>query len=223
MIDLSLAGEPASVAFEFEDAGTQQIRAELSKPTEFQFEETPLVEVVARIRQLHQIGVRIDLRALEEIGLPYDELVTGAARGVPLHAALTELLADYDLTYLVRNYSLVITTQDAAQECLSLRVYPVDDLVRERDGNAYFGPLIDLLTSTVKPDSWDEAGGPGAVRQYQGSVVIAQTEEAHFAIESLFRQLRSARAVSAWQAVESDRPRPTSRNWTHSAVNWRPD
>ncbi|RPI78573.1 MAG: hypothetical protein EHM42_13295, partial [Planctomycetaceae bacterium] len=37
---------------------------------------------------------------------------------------------------------------------------------------ADFTELIDLITSTVQPDSWDETGGPGSVRQYTTGVFV---------------------------------------------------
>ncbi len=39
-------------------------------------------------------------------------------------------------------------------------------------GNANFGPLIDLITSTIEPDSWDDAGGPGAIKEYRNGIVV---------------------------------------------------
>src|SRR5690606_35232450 len=52
--------------------------------------------------------------------------------------------------------------------------------------------LIELITSTIAPESWDEVGGPGAVSPYQGnlSLVISQTQEIHEQIADLLEQLR---------------------------------
>ncbi len=55
-----------------------------------------------------------------------------------------------------------------------------------------FDPLIDLITSTIKPQTWDEVGGPGTVSKFSNnlSLVISQTEEVHQAIADLLEQLR---------------------------------
>lgn len=37
---------------------------------------------------------------------------------------------------------------------------------------ADFQSLIDLITSTVAPTTWDEVGGPGAIREYQNGVLV---------------------------------------------------
>lgn len=39
-------------------------------------------------------------------------------------------------------------------------------------GGANFQQLIDLITSTVAPTTWDEVGGPGAIREYQNGVLV---------------------------------------------------
>ncbi len=55
-----------------------------------------------------------------------------------------------------------------------------------------FDSLIQLITSTVAPDTWAENGGPGTIAPFEGnfSLVISQTEEVHQQIEDLLNQLR---------------------------------
>ena len=57
---------------------------------------------------------------------------------------------------------------------------------------ADFDSLIDLITSTVKPTSWDEVGGPGSIRPFPTnlSLVVSQTQEVHEEIVDLLEQLR---------------------------------
>ncbi len=55
-----------------------------------------------------------------------------------------------------------------------------------------FDSLIQLITTTIKPDSWQETGGPGSVAQFETnlSLVITQTQEVHEQIADLLDQLR---------------------------------
>src|SRR5438309_3425069 len=39
-------------------------------------------------------------------------------------------------------------------------------------GMADFDSLIELITSTLKPDSWDDVGGPGAIDQFASGVYV---------------------------------------------------
>ncbi|MDA1051586.1 MAG: general secretion pathway protein GspD [Planctomycetota bacterium] len=57
---------------------------------------------------------------------------------------------------------------------------------------ADFDTLIELITSTIKPDTWDEVGGPGAIEPFPTnlSLVISQTQDVHEQIADLLEQLR---------------------------------
>lgn len=59
-------------------------------------------------------------------------------------------------------------------------------------GTADFQSLIELITSTIAPTTWDEVGGPGAIQEFRGnlSLVISQTQEVHEEIAELLTQLR---------------------------------
>ncbi len=57
---------------------------------------------------------------------------------------------------------------------------------------ADFDTLIELITSTIAPDTWDEVGGAGAIESFPTnlSLVISQTQEVHEKIADLLDQLR---------------------------------
>jgi hypothetical protein len=59
------------------------------------------------------------------------------------------------------------------------------------------GDLIELITSTVKPDSWDDVGGPGAIDAYNGLFVVSQTAKVHEQVEHVFDMLRKAAGLEA--------------------------
>ena len=55
-----------------------------------------------------------------------------------------------------------------------------------------FDTLIELITTTVSPQSWDEVGGPGSISGFDTnlSLVVSQTQEVHEQIADLLEQLR---------------------------------
>jgi general secretion pathway protein D len=57
---------------------------------------------------------------------------------------------------------------------------------------ADFQSLIDLIQSTIAPDTWQDTGGPGAIRPFETnlSLVVSQTQEVHEEIADLLDQLR---------------------------------
>ncbi len=58
--------------------------------------------------------------------------------------------------------------------------------------NADFDSLIELITSTVAPTTWDEVGGAGSVKEFPTnlSIVVSQTQDVHEEIVDLLEQLR---------------------------------
>lgn len=60
-----------------------------------------------------------------------------------------------------------------------------------------FDSLKQVVIRTVKPQTWDEVGGPGSIEQLEvaKSVVVSQTREVHDEILELLRALRAAKAA----------------------------
>jgi hypothetical protein len=123
-----------------------------------------------------------------------------------LRSALRLLLRAEGLTYMVRDEVLLITTPDEAANKLTTMVYQVADLVlppgtTDRD-MADFDSLIDLITSTIQPTTWDAVGGPGSIAPFENnlSLVFSQTEEVHEEVAKLLETLRSTKAGPAGTA-----------------------
>ena len=57
---------------------------------------------------------------------------------------------------------------------------------------ADFDTLIELITQTIAPDTWTDAGGTGAIESFPTnlSLVISQTQDVHDQIADLLEQLR---------------------------------
>ncbi len=57
---------------------------------------------------------------------------------------------------------------------------------------ADFDSLIDLITSTIQPTTWDDVGGPGSIAPFETnlSIVVSQTQDVHEEIVDLLEQLR---------------------------------
>jgi general secretion pathway protein D len=57
---------------------------------------------------------------------------------------------------------------------------------------ADFDPLIDLITATIAPQTWDTVGGPGSIQPFETNLtlVVSQTQEVHEQIADLLQQLR---------------------------------
>jgi hypothetical protein len=95
----------------------------------FSFDETPLRDVIAQIQDSQGIPVQLNMRALDDATLDPEEPITRDLSGITLRSALRIILRDLDLTYVVKDEVLMITTKDDAEQNMVIKVYPVADLV----------------------------------------------------------------------------------------------
>jgi hypothetical protein len=150
---------------------------------------------LADLRRRLGIDVKLDAHALETININGESVVKINVRGVTARSALDSLVHSLDpnLTWTIRDEALWITTQEAAQERMQTRVYPVGDLVVLFEGDyPDFDELIELIMSVIEPATWDESGGPGAIQSFTANttLVCTQTREVHEKIEGLLEVMR---------------------------------
>lgn len=221
IVAATFAGEQETSARPLPNPGQARILAALDRPTEFEFRERPLSDVINELKQLHEIEIELDRKALSEISVGTDTRISIALKNVTLRSALRLLLRQLDLTYVVGEGYLLITSNSEAGSKLSFKIYPVQDLVTldsefrpgrppgdatgflglfpglrpAPDTTSDFVGLIDMIQSTVSPTSWDEVGGPGSITPNGNSqtIAVSQTDELHEQIVALLAALRRVR------------------------------
>ncbi|MCA9215364.1 MAG: VWA domain-containing protein, partial [Planctomycetales bacterium] len=117
---------------DFADTGTtqQKILDELNEPTRVDFVGSTLQDAVDYLKELHEINIELDTTALDELGVNSDVGITDRTlSGMSLKSALKLILSQHNLTYVVEDGYLQITTPDKAAGKLVTKVYPVADLV----------------------------------------------------------------------------------------------
>ena len=106
------------------------------------------------------------------------------------------------MTYVIDDQALVITSRDQAEETLRERVYCCVGFIDVVDPSSYDGvrgelnELIDSITTTIAPNTWDDVGGPGAIVEFptRGLVIVSQTEEVHSQLQEFLKVLQRGRA-----------------------------
>ncbi len=179
---------------------TAAIERALLHPVELDIQQTPLNDILDYLESEFEIETALDRRALGDAGLSGDMPCSVRAKNVSLEAALRQMLRPAGLTLDVRHEALWITTPIEAENLLTLKVYPVLDLVVQPAGDSAdrprldYGALVELMLQSLSPKSWDEKGGPGAVMAFPncGALVVSQTREMHQQIARLFSSLREA-------------------------------
>jgi hypothetical protein len=149
-------------------------------------ENATLLDLEDWLSQQAKVRVRIDWRALEDMGLDAETpLETTQVEGGGLRVALRALLDDIDLATIVEHGTLLVTTAEAAEQTLTVGFYPLPTQVDA--GNPQ--TLIDLIQSNVAADTWDTVGGPGAIRPAEeaNTLAISQTQAVHAELLAFMR------------------------------------
>lgn len=169
-------------------------RADL-KPIDLQ--ETPLRVALEQLEKSFATPIQLDWQALTDAGIDVDATIftLKVPPNLSLMQVLKFVLADSGLTWIAADGTVMVTTRERAQERPIIVTYPVP----HGFGAGQFGDVeshIDLIQSTVAPDTWDAVGGPGSIRPVEvdgaALLVVSQTCEVHDEVERLLRRLHAA-------------------------------
>ena len=115
-------------------------------------------------------------------------------RGVQQYGPSGQLLADNSSLNGSRSALAQMSSQGMLKNTNASGFRQVDAAPDALGGAAMadFTSLIELVTSTIAPESWDEVGGVGSIKPFPTNLtlVVSQTQENHEAIADLLKQLR---------------------------------
>jgi hypothetical protein len=198
-----------------------RLEAALRQSGSIDFVETPLRDVADSLSRQFGVPIVLAQKKLEEAAVLPDTPITKTLNHLPLESALRLILKDLELGLTIRDNVIVITSEQDIESQMMTRVYPVLDLVAqsvvsEKDGKTikFTDPdsLIEVITTTLKPDSWDDVGGPGAIDYLDnaGALIVSQTRDIHGQLDNLLFALRRARAIQGIPSLASPPTRPDS-------------
>jgi hypothetical protein len=221
----------------------------LEEPLDFDVIEMPFKDCLKLFALRAKINVVLDYEAVANDGvvLDQDQPITLKLKGSRAGTVLSRLLqlltegTKIELGILFEEDGLKITTATLAGEQMIIRWYPVWDLQTgtansqidpselPHPGSAFTAPrhiaqLIQVMTCTATPDSWEDLSGPGSV-VYVSEIqclLIRQTSAVHREILQLLRLWREAkrmeRAAVAGTAVTAVRAPVRHERETYSLV-----
>lgn len=177
-------------------AAEQAIAKALAGKISLEFEETPLIDVVAHLREVAKINILLDHRGLEDVGISSDTPVSLRVSEVTLRSALELLFDERDLAWTVHQGALWITTAQDVEYALATEIYPVPDLVvcRDESGELWddYQTIIDIVR-TIRPATWERgwASVRGASFGKAKVLVVTHAGPAHRQIAQLLKELRA--------------------------------
>ena len=138
------------------------IEEALAGPIQLDFNRAPLQDVIDYLKTTKNIEIQLDKRVLADVDITGRTPVTINVKGISLKAALRLMFRDMqpELTYVIADEVLLITTPDVAEEMLITRVYPVGDLVVRRDEHNALRSIRFFDRCSRSGNSDDRVDGP---------------------------------------------------------------
>ncbi len=177
----------------------EQIRAALNEKVSVDIVDKSLGEVLTTWRDKWNVPIVFDHRPLKDAAVNFDTLVSLKVSNVTRRSALELLFDEFQLDWYVDKEALRITHRDESEKKMVTRVYPVGDLFEVDNGNGPdFEFLIDLVTSTVSPPSWDTVGGSGSIKGVgeMDCLTVSQTWRQHEQVLQLLNGLRNVQKLA---------------------------
>jgi hypothetical protein len=179
-------------------AAELKVLKSLETAVKAQFQESRLEDVTDYISTIIGLPIVLDKAALDDQNLTYNSPVTFVVKQpIAARTALRGVLRSVGLTYVVRDGTMIVTTPARAREYLVQKTYYLGDLVTPI-GSPFFPvgdalqqafnvqSMLEMIVTSIDPDSWDFRGGPGTVRYYAPtrSLVVRQSQEVHAGIKA---------------------------------------
>lgn len=155
----------------------QKIREKMTAETKIQFISTPLEEITGYLHHLHDINVVISPKVWKQVGPEDNFEISINIEGIRLDSALDFMLDGFDLDWYIQGEMVVITTAEDAKSRMSLRAYALWNLDGEK--------LVELLETTIAPDSWKANDGQGHLKVTPGNILMVwQNRRGHELVEA---------------------------------------
>jgi hypothetical protein len=178
-------------------ASTKKIEQALAGPlhsTGLDYADQPLQDVVTQLGDEYGIPIQLDKTALDEAGIGTDSKVNVTLHNISFRSALKLMLRTLQLTWIIQDEVLVITTKENAEKQIDTCVYNVQGLVDDSDPKSVKA-LIDVIYGCVQADTWAVSGGGQAeVRPLpSGLLVVSQTPAVQEEVSALLNKIRKMR------------------------------
>jgi hypothetical protein len=169
--------------------------------------QAPFEKVLDDIRAQCHLNFDINWNALQNAGVDRNTPVTvNLPNPVPAARALNTVLSTVSssptsLGWTGLNGLIHISTREELNSAKyqTVQIYDVIDLVGQPLGNGDYKisddvvrNLTTIITATVAPDTWRDTGGTiGAIREFNGMLIITQITEHHREIRNLLARIRA--------------------------------
>lgn len=184
-----------------DDIAEEHIEQALAAPTDFDFDEEPLEEVVQYFKDYHQIPIWLDRAAIQE-EMSLNQTVTAKVAGIHFESALHLLLDPLKLDWLIEDEVLKITTRDKASASAETLTFDVQNLI---DAGHEPEELLTAIVDCVEPRSWQGNGGEGTIAHSGGVLICRQSQRVQSRVALLLGDLDG---LAEKQLEDADQSKP---------------
>lgn len=167
-------------------AKEQAILKALNTPVTVRFKGSRFEDVIEYLQTITGQTIFLDKAALDEAQVKYDAPVTISVRGVSVRTLLRKILSDLNLSYVVKDEVIQVTSAEKAKEMLVVRSYYIGDIILGAGGNPVqamqtVNQIIEMVQNSVDAASWRANGGSGSITFSPASMslIIRQSAEVH--------------------------------------------
>ena len=186
---LPFSGEKPQIAGG--DDAVARIEAELQRKSDVQYLDTQLSDVVNDLELRHKVKIHLDIPALTDDGKGPETVFNKTLNNMSFASILDLLLVEHGLRWTIADEAILITTENGEAKRPTSVAYSVAELA-DSEGNIDYEEIVDMLTQSVAPESWREAGGLiGTISRLSSkqAIVVTQSYANQRKIQAILKQL----------------------------------
>lgn len=174
----------------FDPPKHDMLRSKLKTNVSVNFDDDPLIEVAATLSEKAGIDIRLDVPELRSLRIRERQPVSLTLEDRQLQTVLEVLLADQELTWMIRDGVMWMTSRDKASEFMITAVYDVRDLCETPNESMALQSAIASQTGVP----WLDFDGEGGAITFAkpGTMVVRHTDPVHAKVLNLLDAYRTA-------------------------------
>ena len=165
----------------------QETSDKLREETEVEFTDTPLVDALEFLTELHDMPITVDDRSLAAAGVETDTPVNLIGSGFSFKSALGLVLEPLELAWIVRTDGITITSQETADKTFETRYYDFYQLIPDDD----IDELARLASKIVQFHSWNLKDQPVSISVEGTSLKVTHNQRVHALVATLLEGFES--------------------------------
>jgi hypothetical protein len=167
----------------------------LVEDTDLEFVDTPLVDIVEFLSEMHEIRFHFDDAVVRRKLVQPHTSVSIDVKAISVDSALKLLLRPLELEHMVLADRVLITSSGLAASYLETETYDLSPLIAPGDDTAV-AELVATIRNVVKPASWQAGDATGGSIRVDGrTLTIRQSQAAQRTIHALLEGLASRNSI----------------------------